>query len=50
MYKGFMIFLIFMFIPELEIFAQSLIKKRPNILFCISDDQSWIHTSGSSIR
>ena len=21
--------------------------KRPNILFCISDDQSWLHTSAS---
>ena len=25
--------------------AISVAKKRPNILFCISDDQSWAHTS-----
>lgn len=25
--------------------CQSKIEKKPNILFCISDDQSYIHTS-----
>lgn len=24
---------------------QKQIADRPNILFCISDDQSWVHTS-----
>ena len=25
--------------------AQSILKERPNVLFFITDDQSWIHTS-----
>ena len=33
------------FILALTLLPSPLIAKRPNILFAISDDQSWIHTS-----
>ena len=36
--------LLCLFISNL-ISAQSVLEERPNILFFITDDQSWIHTS-----
>ena len=37
--------LLFVLLPFSSIYAQSANEKRPNILICITDDQSWVHTS-----
>jgi len=37
--------LLFVLLPFSSIYAQSANVKRPNILICITDDQSWVHTS-----
>jgi N-sulfoglucosamine sulfohydrolase len=37
--------LLFVLLPFSAVNAQSVDVKRPNILICITDDQSWVHTS-----
>ncbi|MCX6327558.1 MAG: sulfatase [Bacteroidia bacterium] len=37
--------LLFVLLPFSSIYAQLANEKRPNILICITDDQSWVHTS-----
>ena len=38
-------YILILLLPGASIYAQSGEVRRPNILFCISDDQSWVHTS-----
>lgn len=45
MYKNPIVYILFVLLPFTSINAQSVKSKRPNILFCITDDQSWVHTS-----
>ncbi len=40
-----LIYIIILILPFTSDKAQYGYEKRPNILFCISDDQSWVHTS-----
>ena len=45
MYNYLIVYILIFLLPGTSIYAQSGKSKRPNILFCISDDQSWVHTS-----
>src|SRR6056297_1834377 len=45
MYRKTITNLLLVLLPFSAVNAQSADQKRPNILICITDDQSWVHTS-----
>jgi len=45
MIKRLMHYLFLLLLPVTSIYGQSVNAQRPNILLCITDDQSWKHTS-----
>lgn len=45
MYKKYIINILFALLLFSSVKVQGKKTERPNILFCISDDQSWVHTS-----